>query len=130
MLSLLALIPYNRCRLGGLAFAWRNAALGPMGEGGGMLVRSTLLLTALMASGAAAATVDAGLPDAAKSQDQKMVQALLSQHADVNARSDDGSTALLWAAHWNNLDTAALLLHAGADANAANDFQMTPLSQA
>jgi len=83
-----------------------------------------------MASGAAAATVEGRLPDAAKSQDQKMVQALLSQHADVNARSDDGSTALLWAAHWNDLDTATLLLHAGADANAANDFQMTPLSQA
>ena len=95
-----------------------------------MLLRSTLLLTALMASGAAAATVEGRLPDAAKSQDQKMVQALLSQHADVNARSDDGSTALLWAAHWNDLDTATLLLHAGADANAANDFQMTPLSQA
>jgi len=95
-----------------------------------MLLRSTLLLTALMASGAAAATVEGRLPDAAKSQDQKMVQALLSQHADVDARSDDGSTALLWAAHWNDLDTATRLLHAGADANAANDFQMTPLSQA
>jgi ankyrin repeat protein len=95
-----------------------------------MLVRSTLLLTALMASAATAATVEGRLPDAAKSQDQKMVQALLSQHADVDARSDDGSTALLWAAHWNDLATAALLLHAGADANAANDFQMTPLSQA
>jgi len=83
-----------------------------------------------MASGAAAATVEGRLPDAAKSQDQKMVQALLSQHADVDARSDDGSTALLWAAHWNDLDTATRLLHAGADANAANDFQMTPLSQA
>ena len=45
-------------------------------------------------------------------------------------RSDDGSTALLWAAHWNDLETAGLLLRAGADANAANDFRMTPLSQA
>ena len=43
-------------------------------------------------------------------------------------KSDDGSTALLWAAHWNDLDTADLLLRAGADANAANDFRMTPLS--
>ncbi len=71
-----------------------------------MLVRSTLLLTALMAAGAVAATLDTGLADAVKNQDQKMVQTLLSQHADVNARLDDGSTALLWAAHWNDLDTA------------------------
>ncbi len=93
-----------------------------------MLVRSTLLLTLLTVGGAAAA--DAGLADAARNQDLKTVQSLLSQGADVNARSDDGSTALLWAAHWNDLNTAGLLLHAGADANAANDFQMTPLSQA
>src|SRR6185503_14623836 len=49
---------------------------------------------------------------------------------DVNVRAEDGSTALLWAAHWNLLETADLLIRAGADANAANDFRMTPLSQA
>jgi len=48
----------------------------------------------------------------------------------VNVRSGDGSTALLWAAHWNDLQTAELLIRAGADANVANDFRMTPLSQA
>ena len=58
------------------------------------------------------------------------VRTLLDQHADVNVRSEDGSTALLWAAHWNDLQTAELLVRAGADANAANDFRMTPLSQA
>src|SRR5207244_12724258 len=44
--------------------------------------------------------------------------------------SADGSTALLWAAHWNAVDTAGMLVRAGADANAANDFLMTPLSEA
>src|SRR5947207_983393 len=53
-----------------------------------------------------------------------------NQKADVNARSGDGSTALLWLAHWNDVDTAGLLLGAGADANMANDFRMTPLSEA
>lgn len=89
-----------------------------------------LLLTLLMPAGAVAATADVRLVDAAKNQDQKTIQSLVSQHADVNSRSDDGSTALLWAAHWNDLDAAGLLLRAGADANAANDFRMTPLSQA
>jgi ankyrin repeat protein len=78
----------------------------------------------------AAETSDSRIVDAARNQDQKAVRALLSQKVDVNARSSDGSTALLWLAHWNDLETAQLLLGAAADANAANDFRMTPLSQA
>ncbi len=90
-----------------------------------------LVLTILLiATGAAGATSDFRLVDAARNQDGKTVRSLVSRHADVNARADDGSTALLWAAHFNDLDTADVLLHAGADANTANDFGMTPLSQA
>ena len=78
----------------------------------------------------AAEIVGLPLAEAARNQDQKAVRVLLNQNADVNARSSDGSTALLWAAHWNDTDTADLLLHAGADANAANEFKTTPLSEA
>jgi ankyrin repeat protein len=80
-----------------------------------------------------AASVDADgvrLVDAAKNQDWQTVRALIESKADVRQKSEDGSTALLWAAHWNDLPTAALLIRAGADANAANDFRMTPLSLA
>jgi ankyrin repeat protein len=100
------------------------------------LLARTLATTLLVVSGAAAATVDSQvtgdsrLVEAARNHELKTIRSLLSQHADVNSRSDDGSTALLWAAHQNDLDTADLLLGAGADANAANDFRMTPLSQA
>jgi ankyrin repeat protein len=73
---------------------------------------------------------DLRLIDAVRNQDLQQVQKLLTQHADVNARSGDGSTALLWAAHWNALEIAGLLIRAGADTNAANDFRMTPLSEA
>ena len=91
----------------------------------------TLLITAGFAATPSAAELsDSRLSEAARNQDEKAVRALLSQKADVNARSSDGSTALLWLAHWNNVDTADLLLGAGADANAANDFGMTPLSEA
>ena len=33
----------------------------------------------------------------------------------------------MWAAHWNDIETADLLLRAGADANVANDLRVTPL---
>ena len=89
-----------------------------------------LSIALLMVVGAAAANEDLRLVDAMKHQDLQRVRTLLGQHADVNVRSEDGSTALLWAAHWNDLQTAELLVRAGADANAANDFRMTPLSQA
>src|SRR5262249_8848022 len=76
------------------------------------------------------ATADLRLIDAVRGQDEQQIRTLLAQRVDVNTRSGDGSTALLWAAHWNLIDAAALLIRAGADANAANEFGMTPLSQA
>jgi len=79
---------------------------------------------------AAAEPSDSPLVEAARKQDQGAIRALLNQKTDVNARASDGSTALLWLAHWNDFDTADLLLRAGADANLANDFRMTPLSEA
>jgi ankyrin repeat protein len=93
-------------------------------------VLCAFLLTLLMVVGAAAANEDLRLVDAVKNQDSPQVRVLLGQRADVNVRSEDGSTALLWAAHWNDVQTAELLIRAGADANVANDFRMTPLSQA
>lgn len=91
-------------------------------------VALTLLLASTLSR--AAETLDSPLVEAARNQDQKSVRTLLAQKVDVNARSSDGSTALLWLAHWNDLDTANLLLAAGADANAANDFRTTPMSEA
>jgi uncharacterized protein len=87
-------------------------------------------LLTLLAVTPAVLAADFRLVEAARNQDQPQIRTLLNQHIDVNLRSEDGSTALLWAAHWNDLATAELLIRAGADANAANDFRMTPLSQA
>ena len=93
---------------------------------------STAVLVALSLASAPliAADVDRRLIDAVRAQDTAEVRALLTRHADVDARADDGSTPLLWAAHWNDLDTAGALVRAHADANAANQFGMTPLSRA
>jgi ankyrin repeat protein len=92
--------------------------------------RRGLLVTMLFAVASAAIAADFPLLEAVKNQDPQQVGTLLTQHADVNVRSNDGSTALLWAAHWGDVKMTELLLRAGADANAANDFRMTPLSQA
>jgi ankyrin repeat protein len=68
--------------------------------------------------------------DAAQRQDPAALRALLKQHAAVNARQPDGTTALHWAAHWNDADTVKLLIGAGADARAVNRYGATPLSEA
>jgi uncharacterized protein len=93
-------------------------------------VAGVFLMTWLAVSSPVAAADDLGLVDAARAQDSSSVRALLGRNADVNARSNDGSTALLWAAHWDDVATADLLIRARANANVANDFGMTPLSRA
>ena len=83
----------------------------------------------LVASVAAAAT-DLRLVDAVKNRDRAAARALLTQKIDVNIAQPDGATALHWAAHWDDLDTAELLIRARAQVNATNDFGVTPLSLA
>jgi ankyrin repeat protein len=93
-------------------------------------VAGAFLMTWLVVAGPALAADDVALVEAARTQDSSSVRALLGGNADVNARSNDGSTALLWAAHWDDVATAELLIGGRANANLANDFGMTPLSRA
>jgi ankyrin repeat protein len=54
----------------------------------------------------------------------------LQSRADVNATQPDGTTALAWAVYRDDLETAELLLSAGANASAANEYGVTPLALA
>ena len=81
----------------------------------------TLLLVGLLVAG------DLRLIDAVKGNDAAAVRSLIAQHVDVDATETDGSTALHWAAQRDNLDTVSLLLSAGANAKAANRYNVTPL---
>ena len=74
-----------------------------------------------------AAGADLRLVDAAKSQDWTAVGSLLRQGVDVTTAQADGATALHWAAYWNDPDTLDLLIQAGANVNAENDYAATPL---
>ena len=67
------------------------------------------------------------LADAARHADWGVVGALLEQGADVDAPQGDGTTALHWAAYWDDAESAERLLRAGARINAVNDLGVTPL---
>lgn len=81
----------------------------------------------LLLLGHVAAAEEAGIADHARNRDTAAVRALVEQRADVNAPQGDGTTALHWAAHWNDLEMANLLLGGGANVNAATDLGITPL---
>ena len=75
-------------------------------------------------------SMGAGAPpviDAVKNGKVDAVRSLLAKRADPNAAETDGTTALHWAAHFDNLPAADLLLKAGANARAANRYGATPL---
>ena len=73
------------------------------------------------------ASDDLRLVDAVKRQDKDAVRTLLQLQLDLNAAQGGGSTALHWAAHWNDLETANRLLAAGVNVNAFTDLGVTPL---
>jgi ankyrin repeat protein len=75
----------------------------------------------------AAVASDSGLATAAMHRDREAVRSLLDRKSDVNAPQSDGATALHWAARWDDLDMAALLIRAGASPKLANRDGATPL---
>lgn len=72
----------------------------------------------------------APLADAAERRDQSSVRKLLGTGVDVNASQVDGTTALHWAAYYEDVETAALLVRAGAKADAVNRYGVPPLAEA
>ncbi|MCY4029795.1 MAG: ankyrin repeat domain-containing protein [Acidobacteria bacterium] len=87
-------------------------------------------IVAASAVAGAAQAQDLRLVTAAAEQDSAEVRRLLAEGVDANAARADGATALLWAAHWDDLESADRLLAAGASVNAADDHGVTPLERA
>src|SRR6266853_4549187 len=96
--------------------------------------RTSLFLLALLSS----LTFSVGgselrLIDAVKAGNREAVRTLLqapTAAATVNVPEADGTTALHWAVRADEVDMARLLVGAGANANAANRYGLTPLSLA
>src|SRR5881409_4356163 len=86
----------------------------------------SLLIASLMALGLLAGT-DARLADAAMKRDTAAVRTLLQQKVDVNAPGKDGTPALHWIVRVDDLETAQLLIRAGADVKFADRYGVTPL---
>jgi uncharacterized protein len=87
-----------------------------------------LLMVAVAATTAAAER--ATLADAAERRDRAALRAELTRGVDVNAAQVDGTTALHWAVHYDDAETAALLVKAGANVNAVNRYGVPPLALA
>src|SRR2546426_4760712 len=85
-------------------------------------------LSSFLSIGAAGPVVP--LIEAVKKVDKVAVRALLQRPIDVNLPEADGMTALHWAARLDDLQTADLLIRAGANVKAASRYGVTPLSLA
>src|SRR5688572_13616319 len=86
------------------------------------------LIISFGASGATA--LDAELLEAAQKADATKVRALLAAGADANARAADGSTAMLYAAHFGGTDSVQALLGAKGDPNLTNRYGVGPMHEA
>jgi uncharacterized protein len=58
------------------------------------------------------------------------VKALIEQGADLNAKDENGRTALMYAVEQNRTEAAQTLLARGAEVNAKDKFGMTSLKKA
>src|SRR5689334_11304062 len=86
-----------------------------------------VVVSALLLPSSGFAAVRSDIADAAQRKDLAAVRAQIEKKADVNAPQPDGTTALHWAARWNDLDMARALVQAGAVAKAANRDGATPM---
>ncbi len=108
---------------------WRVAATGGSLRTFSKLAAFVSLFVFSIAA-SAAPNLDAKLLAAAQKHAPADVRALLAAGADPNARAADGSTPLLYAAHFGDLDSVRELLAAKGDPNLTNRYGVGPMHEA
>jgi ankyrin repeat protein len=86
--------------------------------------------TAALGAEALATAATPTLLDAAESGDRATALRLLADRADPNAPGPDGTTAIMWAAHHDDLDLVQALIEAGANVTLTNQFGTSALTEA
>lgn len=97
-----------------------------------MSIRATILTSVLSVPliAAAALAADTGNPslvNAAKQGDRDAVRSILNSPAMKDVADTQGTAALIWAASRGDMEMADLLLRAGVDPKAANEYSATAL---
>src|SRR5213080_2464581 len=85
---------------------------------------------ALLLSGQSLIAASSDVADAAMNRNKDAVRSLLQKKVDVNSTQVDGTTALHWAVRADDLETADLLIRAGANVSIANRDGVTPMQLA
>jgi ankyrin repeat protein len=102
-----------------------------MRDGFSVLLWSALVVSFVAVTSAGYASDESRLElllmEAVKTGNREAVQKLLLQKVDVNHAQADGTTALHWAAHLEDVEIATALLRAGAAADARNRYGVSPL---
>ena len=83
-----------------------------------------------LCAGVSLAASGPALVEAARNGDLGAVRSLLGGRANPNEAAPDGSTAVHWAVHHDNLEMLNALLHAGARPDPVTRYQVAPLTLA
>jgi ankyrin repeat protein len=90
----------------------------------------SLVAAIVLGASAVRAAAERDLVAAVKAGQVAVARQLVQQRRDINASEEDGTTALMWAVQNRDQQSEALLLNAGANANAVNRYGVTALSLA
>lgn len=98
---------------------------------GGSMMRSAVLAAVLVMTLTAGAAVSAGtLVEVLSGNQPEQAHALLKEGSDVNMPRSDGTTPLMYAAHFGHEDLVTALLERGAELDSRNDYGTSALSEA
>ena len=92
--------------------------------------KAFLCVLCVLCGGELARAATSDLADAVMNRDARVVRALMQRRVDVNVPQNDGTTALMWAARYDDLEQADLLIRAGARVSSSNRDGATALQLA